>query len=146
MTSAGFGKSKPIADNATDEGRAINRRVELKVTEAAAGAPAPIVESPMVPADAPMPASAAPDTAAPSGGTAVSIAQFAFGPETLTVAAGSVVTWTNRDDATHTVKFGDGASGNLGTGSSYRRAFSAPGIYPYQCGVHPYMKGQIVVK
>ncbi|MDB5985693.1 MAG: hypothetical protein JWR16_746 [Nevskia sp.] len=36
MTTRGFGKSKPIADNATDEGREINRRVELTVTDAAA--------------------------------------------------------------------------------------------------------------
>ncbi|MDP3293648.1 MAG: OmpA family protein [Nevskia sp.] len=33
MTSMGLGETMPIADNATEEGREFNRRVELKVTE-----------------------------------------------------------------------------------------------------------------
>lgn len=38
MTSAGYGESQPIADNATDAGRALNRRTELTVTEGTAKA------------------------------------------------------------------------------------------------------------
>ena len=61
MTSVGYGESKPVADNATDEGRELNRRVELKVTEGAAtvvpSAPAavPADDQPgdVVPTDAP---------------------------------------------------------------------------------------------
>ena len=134
MTTAGFGKSRPIADNKTDEGRAINRRVELKVTEAATSA-APVTVAPM----------AAP--AAVSGGAAVTIVKFSFDPETISVPVGSTVTWTNQDlDTPHTVKFADGMSGTLKQGASYSKTFNTPGVYTYQCGVHPYMTGKVVVQ
>jgi outer membrane protein OmpA-like peptidoglycan-associated protein len=31
MVSQGYGETKPVGDNATDEGRALNRRVEFKL-------------------------------------------------------------------------------------------------------------------
>ncbi|MDB5968254.1 MAG: outer membrane protein OmpA [Hydrocarboniphaga sp.] len=37
LTTAGFGETQPIEDNATDEGREYNRRVELKVTASNGG-------------------------------------------------------------------------------------------------------------
>jgi OOP family OmpA-OmpF porin len=46
MTTKGFGKSMPVADNGTDEGRELNRRVELKVTESANGEAAPTAAAP----------------------------------------------------------------------------------------------------
>lgn len=56
MTTIGYGESQPVADNTTDEGRELNRRVELRVTasDAAAG-PAPTVASPVPEGDVPPP-------------------------------------------------------------------------------------------
>jgi plastocyanin len=46
----------------------------------------------------------------------VKIDNFSFGPETLTVAVGTTVTWTNRDDIPHTVVSTDGVFQVQGAG------------------------------
>ena len=75
MTTKGFGKSMPIADNSTDEGRELNRRVELKVTDSAAGQPTP-ADTSAAPAAAPADSSAAP-AAAPADSSAAPAAPAA---------------------------------------------------------------------
>lgn len=81
--------------------------------------------------------------------SAVSIDNFTFNPQTLTVQAGTTVTWINRDDIPH----GIGADNNafarskaLDTGDSYSFTFTVPGTYKYFCYVHPHMTGTIVVE
>ncbi|HYN48016.1 MAG TPA: cupredoxin family copper-binding protein [Candidatus Nanopelagicales bacterium] len=100
------------------------------------------------PATAP-PASDAPASAAPAGGDAVTIAGFAFEPAALTVKVGATVTWANKDSATHTVTWVDGSQGSgslTDGGAPYARTFDAPGTFAYACGIHPAMKGTVVVE
>ena len=81
------------------------------------------------------------------GSNTVRIESFRFSPKTITVKAGTVVTWTNADAAAHSVKAADGSfdSGEFGKGKSYSHTFSKPGSYPYICGVHQYMTGTVRV-
>jgi len=79
---------------------------------------------------------------------AVTIDNFNFSPMTLTVAAGSTVTWTNHDDIPHTVRAVDGSfhSKAMDTDDSYSFTFAKPGVYSYFCSVHPKMVGKVIVK
>ena len=91
------------------------------------------------------------ETTAPTGGGAgdqVVIKGFAFDPATVTVAVGDTVTWTNEDSAGHTVVGDEGefVSGNLGAGDKFSFTFDTAGTYAYHCGVHPSMKGVVVVE
>jgi len=81
---------------------------------------------------------------------AVTIDNFAFAPQALTVTAGTTVTWTNRDNEPHTVVSADNPklfkSAALDTGDSFRFTFAKPGTYKYFCSIHPHMTGVVVVK
>ncbi|BBZ10380.1 cupredoxin domain-containing protein [Mycobacterium branderi] len=85
--------------------------------------------------------------AAPVAGDAVAIDNFAFVPPTLTVAAGSTVTWTNRDEEPHTVAASDGSfrSPGMGSQATYTHTFSTAGTFDYICSIHPFMHGTVVV-
>lgn len=97
--------------------------------------------------DSPPPSVTAADSPAPQGGTAVSISDFKFNPATLTVPAGTTVTWTNQDEEPHTVAAKDGSfhSPGLDTRGSYSFKFATPGSYDYICSIHPFMTGKVVV-
>jgi Icc protein len=78
----------------------------------------------------------------------VTIDNFSFGPQTLTVPVGATVTWTNRDDIPHTVVSTDGVfkSKVRDTDEKFSYTFTKAGTYPYFCSVHPKMTGKIVVQ
>jgi Icc protein len=78
----------------------------------------------------------------------VVVDNFSFAPAMATVAAGSTITWTNRDDVPHNIvsthhKF---KSPVLDTDETFSHTFAAAGPYKYFCSIHPKMTGQIVVE
>jgi plastocyanin len=80
---------------------------------------------------------------------AISIDNFTFSPQALTVKAGTTVKWTNKDDIPH----GIAATGNafkrsnaMDTDDTYSFTFTTPGTYQYFCYIHPHMTGTIVVE
>ena len=80
----------------------------------------------------------------------VKIDNFSFSPPTLTVAAGTTVTWINRDDIPHTVVSSDDPrafkSKALDTDDRFTFTFTKAGTYSYFCSIHPKMTGKVVVQ
>jgi plastocyanin len=78
----------------------------------------------------------------------VKVDNFSFGPATLTVPAGTTVTWTNRDDIPHTIVSTDKVfkSKVLDTDERFSFTFAKAGTYPYFCSIHPKMTGSVVVQ
>jgi len=83
-----------------------------------------------------------------SAAAEVKIDNFSFGPATLTVAAGTTVTWKNNDDVPHTVVSDDKTfrSKALDTDDKFSYTFTKPGTYNYFCSVHPKMTAKVVVQ
>jgi plastocyanin len=80
---------------------------------------------------------------------AVGIDNFTFTPPSLTVKAGTTVTWTNKDDIPHGIASANNAfkkSSALDTDDSFSFTFTTPGTYQYFCYIHPHMVGTIVVE
>ena len=73
---------------------------------------------------------------------------FAFSPASLTIKAGTQVTWTNRGDMAHTVTSDTQAftgSGAFPEHQTFSLVFWKPGTYAYHCSIHPAMQARIIV-
>src|SRR5205807_3345311 len=71
-----------------------------------------------------------------------------FQPQSVTVAPGASLTWTNDTDVPHNVVFTDASvksSDLFDKGKSFTTSIDHPGSYPYICSVHPDMKATVVV-
>ncbi len=68
-------------------------------------------------------------------------------PQTITVARGSTLTWSNTGSLPHTVtdRAGGFDSGIVMPGDAYRRTFASAGSFEYFCTIHPEMSGTVVV-
>ena len=93
-----------------------------------------------------------PISQAPVSANTITIKNFAFDPQTLTVNAGSTVRWVNYDRVTHRIVFIDTTgrdtdvdSNPLSASQSWSSKFDKPGTYDYYCTIHTDMKGKIIV-
>jgi len=80
--------------------------------------------------------------------TRIVMKNFMFQPMSLTVKAGSTVTWTNMDEEPHTVVSSSGLfrSNALDTKDSFSFKFEKAGTYGFVCSIHPQMVGTVVVQ
>jgi len=77
----------------------------------------------------------------------VKIDNFTFAPQTITVKAGTTVTWVNEDDIPHTVvSTGHFRSKPLDTGDKFTFTFTSAGSFVYFCSLHPHMQASITVE
>lgn len=70
--------------------------------------------------------------------TTVTIGDDFYSPRSISVAAGTTVTWVNNGTMMHTVTADDGSfdSGTLMPGQSFFHTFSTQAIVPYHCRFH----------
>jgi plastocyanin len=82
-----------------------------------------------------------------SGHVTVAISNYAFSPDTLTVRAGTRITFTNHDSTAHTATANHGAfgTGTIQPGHSHTITVTKPGTDPYHCLFHAFMTGTITV-
>ena len=104
------------------------------------------------------PRAGAESPSAPGGGAeVVTVKNFDFSSRTVTIGRGRTIRWANEDVANHQISSGvveggrpkpDGhvSSPLLVRGDVFSATFPRAGEYPYYCGVHPFMRGMIVVK
>ena len=85
---------------------------------------------------------------APMSSSFVTVKNFDFHPMTLTVSAGTTVTWKNLDGEPHTITSTDGLfrSGALDENDTFKFRFEKRGTYKYLCSIHPKMVATITVK
>ena len=81
----------------------------------------------------------------PPGATVVELDIKDFTQQTVEIKVGTVVIWTNRDQPLHTTTHipteagvpVEWDSGTMPPGGAFRHYFTKPGVYRYNCLIHP---------
>jgi plastocyanin len=95
----------------------------------------------------------------PPAGAVITIADYQFSPDTVTVKTGTIVEWDNQGPSTHTVTSdstlwasqtlgppgGGGGYGGSSAGGSFRFTFNGTGTIKYHCMIHSQMHGVVIV-
>jgi plastocyanin len=81
-----------------------------------------------------------------TGTQVVTIQNFTFLPASLSINMGDAVTWINQDSVPHTIVGDFATSPDLSNGQSFSFTFNQSGSFPYHCGIHPSMLGEVIVK
>jgi len=86
------------------------------------------------------------ETGSSGGGTTITIAGFAFDPNTITVSGPTEVTITNNDSTTHTFTLDDGSvDQTMDPGATETVTVDVSASTGFHCKIHPQMTGQIEV-
>src|SRR5262245_39264335 len=89
---------------------------------------------------------AAAETGASGGGTTITIDNFAFDPNTITVSGATQVTVTNNDSAAHTFTADDGSFDvEVDPGATETVNVDVSKTTGFHCSFHPQMTGTIEV-
>ncbi|MBU6398922.1 MAG: cupredoxin domain-containing protein [Verrucomicrobia bacterium] len=81
----------------------------------------------------------------------VDIANFSFTPQIVTINTGDTVEWIMQDQATEHNVVSTTPAGILGSpllmvGQTYSFTFQTPGTYDYECSLHTFMTGTVIVQ
>ena len=77
---------------------------------------------------------------------AITMKDTAYQPAHIQVPARTTVTWTNGDQIPHDVSFDGGPKSDvLSFGGTFQRVFDTPGVFDYECTIHPGMVGRVTV-
>jgi plastocyanin len=84
------------------------------------------------------------ETGSTGGGTSITIAGFAFDPNTITVSGPTEVTITNDDDATHTFTLDDDSvDETIEAGATATVTVDVSQTTGFHCTIHPQMTGTV---